>query len=138
MSDRVYDALHALCPSRHAPPESGCPRVTPQASSSCRERSTEHSRRVASTAVPAAMSLGPKGLRCCGDRRISLKRRYGDNQYRFMLMCLAALEAPLNLPLQARRSQAAKSSQAAPCSPTWPVWAPAWSDTDASVVRNSG
>ena len=30
------------------------------------------------------------------------ERRYGDNQYRFMLMCLAALEAPLNLPLQAR------------------------------------
>jgi len=32
------------------------------------------------------------------------ERRYGDNQYRFMLMCLAALEAPLNLPLQARLS----------------------------------
>ena len=35
-------------------------------------------------------------------RTLCVWRSYGDNQYRFMLMCLAALEAPLNLPLQAR------------------------------------
>ncbi len=96
-----YNAHRFCCSASDDPPAPRCTR-TPSSSASC-WHSTEQSRHVHFN-HPCCIAPGFCGACDTAPTHVCVERRYGDNQYRFMLMCLAALEAPLNLPLQVRRS----------------------------------